>query len=413
MRPMKRKLWKLVSAIAVVGLFAGGDWPQFHGADFSSVSAEKGLPTTFSDTENLAWKAPLPGRGPSSPIVVGGRVVVTCSSGLRQDRLHVLCFSAADGRLLWHRQLWATGHTICNPFAAIAIPTPASDGRLIFAFYASNDLACFDLDGNLQWHRGLAYESPTARNDDAMASSPRVFGDTVVVQIENLGDSFAAGINIHTGETRWRQDLEHDTAWTSPFTLRGKTPSEDVLLIQRRTRLTAHDPQTGRQLWARDGANHFHATGTTSGDRIYLPCDGLIALTVDPQSKEFKTLWSEKRLAVGYSSPVICDGRVYAVKTAGVLVCADAADGNILWQLRLKGPIYATPVLAGGHLYAVSHDGLVQVVELGAEGKLVGTSQIEKGILASPAVADGAIYFRSDAYLWKVSSRPGATVNEK
>ena len=313
---------KLLAAVAVVGLFGGGDWPQFHGPDNSSVSAEKGLPKTFSDTENLAWKAPLPGRGPSSPIVVGGRVVVTCSSGLRQDRLHVLCFNAADGKLLWHRQLWATGHTICNPFAAIAIPTPASDGRLIFAFYASNDLACFDLDGNLQWFRGLAYESPTARNDDAMASSPRIFGDTVVVQIENLGDSFAAGINIHTGETRWRQDLEHDTAWTSPFALRGKTPSDDILLLQRRTRLTAHDPQTGRQLWAREGANHFHSTGTTSGDRIYLPCDGLVALQVDPLSKEPQPLWQEKRLAVGYSSPVVFDGRVYAVKTAGVLVCA-------------------------------------------------------------------------------------------
>lgn len=407
---MIRAIGSLTAAAAAIVLFGGGDWPQFHGPDASSVSTDKGLPTTFSDTENVAWKAPLPGRGPSSPIVVGGRVVVTCSSGLRQDRLHVLCFKAADGMLLWHRQLWATGHTICNPFAAIAIATPASDGQRIFAFYASNDLACFDLDGNLQWHRGLAYESPTARNDDAMASSPRVFGDTVVVQIENLGDSFATGINVHTGETRWRVPLEHDTAWTTPFALRGKTPAEDVLLLQRRTRLTAHDPQTGRQLWSRDGANHFHATGTTSGDRIYLPCDGLVALQASSPSAEPKALWSDKRLAVGYSSPVVHDGRVYAVKTAGVLACADASDGSILWQLRLKGPIYATPVLAGGHLYAVSHDGLVQVVELGAaEGKLVGTSQIEKGILASPAVADGAIYFRSDAYLWKVATPGGVS----
>ena len=316
----------------------------------------------------------------------------------------MLCFDAADGKLRWHRQLWATGHTVCNPFAAIAIPTPASDGRLIFAFYASNDLACFDLDGNLQWFRGLSYECPEARNDDAMASSPRIFGNTVVVQLENIGDPFAAGIDVHTGETRWRLELERDTAWTSPYVLRGKTPADDILLLQRRTRLTAHDPQTGRQLWVREGPNHFHATGTTSGDCIYLPCDGLAALQLDPSSQGLKTLWQEKRLALGYSSPVVSGGRVYAIKSAGVLACADAADGNILWQLRLKGPIYATPVLADGHAYVVSHDGLVQVVELGAEGKLVGTSQIDKGILASPAVANGAIYFRSDAHLWKVSA---------
>ena len=273
---MKRILRKLFSAAAAVGLFGGGDWPQFHGTDSSCISAERDLPTTFGDTENVAWKAALPGRGPSSPIVVAGRVVVTCSSGLRQDRLHVLCFAAADGRLLWHRQLWATGATVCNPFAAIAIPTPASDGRRIFAFFACNDLACFDLDGNLLWYRGLSYECPLARNDDAMASSPRVVGDTVIVQLENLGEPFAAGIDVHTGETRWRLELEGDTAWTSPFVLRGKTPDEDILLLQRRTRLTAHDPRTGRELWSREGANHFHSTGTPAGDRIYLPCDGLL-----------------------------------------------------------------------------------------------------------------------------------------
>lgn len=408
----RKSVLQLLSA-TLVAVFCGGDWPQFHGPDATNVSAEKNLPKTFSQTENVAWKAPLPGRGASCPIVTGGRVVVTCSGGLRQDRLHVLCFSAADGKLLWHRQLWATGHTICNPFAAIAIPTPASDGRRVFAFYASNDLACFDMDGNLQWFRGLSYERPEARNDDAMASSPRIFGDVVVVQLENIGDPFAAGIDIHTGETRWRLPLERDTAWTSPYVLRGKTPSDDILLLQRRTRLTAHDPQTGRQLWAREVPNHFHATGTTDGDRIYLPSDGLAALQVDRASQSLTTLWQEKRLAMGYTSPVFFDGRVYVVKSGSVLVCADAADGNILWQLRLKGPIYATPLFADGHAYAVSHDGLVQVVELGAEGKLIGTSQIEKGVLAAPAVADGAIYIRSDATLWKVAAGRGAAEKAK
>ena len=111
------------------------------------------------------------------------------------------------------------------------------------------------------------------------------------------------------------------------------------------------------------------------------------------------TIWCSS----GSASPVVHDGRAYALKRPAILVCGDLADGRVLWQLRLKGPVWATPVLADGHAYVVNHPGLVQVVRLGDEGELVGTGQIDPGILASPAVADGAIYFRSDTHLWKVA----------
>ena len=159
----------------------------------NSVSPDAQPPAEWSETKNVAWKVELPGRGPSSPIVVGDRVIVTCSSGVKQDRLHVLCFDAKDGKRLWERQFWATGRTLSHPASANAACTPASDGKLIFAFYSSNDLACLDLDGNLKWFRGLAYDFPHAGNDVGMSSSPLVVGDVVVAQVECQGDSFAAG----------------------------------------------------------------------------------------------------------------------------------------------------------------------------------------------------------------------------
>ncbi len=197
------------------------DWPQFRGADSNSVSGDAQPPTEWSETKNVAWKVELPGRGPSSPIVIGDRVVVTASSGVKQDRLHVLCFSAADGHRVWERQFWATGRTLSHPSSANAAPTPASDGHLIFAFYSSNDLACLDLDGNLQWFRGLAYDFPHAGNDVGMSSSPVVVGDVVVAQVECQGDSFAVGIDKATGETRWRVDRPHEASWASPVVVRG------------------------------------------------------------------------------------------------------------------------------------------------------------------------------------------------
>jgi len=397
-------------AAAVVCVGGGGDWLHFRGTDNRSVSDEKSLPKTFSDEENVAWKVALPGRGPSSPIVVAGRVVVTCSSGAKGDRLHVLSFDAASGELQWERQLWATGSTICNPYGAVANNTPASNGRLIFAFYSSNDLACFDLAGNLKWLRGLAYDYPTTRNEAGMASSPLVLGDVVIVQLENQGESFVAGIDVASGETRWRLDRQHDAVWCSPTVLRGKTPEEDIVLLQTRGHLTGHDPRTGELLWDYEADCHTIASVTTCGNTIYLPANGLHALQYDPTARAVEFLWYERRLRGNNSSPVVHDARAYRIKPPAILMCADVADGRILWQMRLKGTIWATPVVADGHLYAVNHDGLVQVVRLGdghrreaSVGELVGTSQIDPGILASPAVADRAIYFRSDAHLWKVA----------
>src|SRR3990167_9481219 len=156
MRPI---IQPVIAAMLVI-LLAGADWRQFRGTDGTGVSAEKGLATHFNAKENVAWKAPLPGTGPSGPIVVASRVFVTAATGPHQERLHLLTLDAATGKLLWERQLWATGHSVCNAFGGVAIPTPASDGKRVFAFYSSNDLACFDLEGNLQWLRGLAYERP-------------------------------------------------------------------------------------------------------------------------------------------------------------------------------------------------------------------------------------------------------------
>ena len=316
---------------------------------------------------------------------------------------------------------------MCNSFGAVANSTPASDGKRIFVFYSSNDLACFDIDGNLQWFRGLAYDYPTARNDVGMGSSPLVLGDTVIVQMENQGESFAAGLDVSTGETRWRIPRGHDAIWASPTVLRGNTRAEDALLLQGRTRLTAHQPSTGKLLWDYEIRCHTMASAVAHDGCVYLPAHGLNALRFDPASGTARLLWHQLRLSSGSGSPVIDRGRAYTVKSRSILVCGDLADGRVLWQLRLKGPIWATPMVADGHLYAVNHDGLVQVVELGpkkgpglicrngTEGashklnlvpfsaRLVGSGQIDAGVLASPAVADGAIYFRTDAHLWKIA----------
>jgi len=401
-RRMRGKTSRLIFAAMLVGTFAGSEWPCFRGTDGRGVSDEVNLPKTFGDNENVAWRVPLPGRGPSGPIVVGGRVIVTAASGPRQDRLHVLALDAGSGELIWHRKLWATGSSLHNDFGGVAANTPASDRQRVFAFFSSNDLACFDLDGNLLWLRGLGYETPNARNDVGMASSPLVVGDVVIVQLDSEAEAFAAGLDTANGETRWRIPHPKGALWSSPTVLRGRAGGKDFVLMQSRSRLAVHDARTGELAWDYETQCHTMASVTTCDGMVYLPANGLHALQPDPE-QGVRLLWYEPRLRSRAASPIVHQGRTYTIKSPGILVCGDAADGTVLWQLRLKGPFWASGVLADGHLYAVNHDGLVQVVRLGEKGELVGTGQIEPGILASPAVADGAIYFRTNERLWKVA----------
>lgn len=384
-----------------VGVCDAADWRQFRGSQGTGVADEQNVPTRFTP-DQAAWKAPLVGRAAASPIVVGGKVFVTASSGPRESRLHLTAFDAESGRQLWHRQLWATGHTLSSSFAAVADPTPASDGRHVLAFFSSNDLACFDLDGNLLWFRGLAYETPATRNDVGMASSPVVIGETVVVQMESQGESYAVGIDIGTGKTRWRADREHAATWTTPIATQDEAGTP-IVLLQSKSALTALDPTTGRKLWEHEAPCSTMSTAAATKGNVYLPAAGLELLRTQPGA--YQQAWQQSKLRASNASPTVSGDRVYVIKGPAILVCADAATGEQVWQLRLKGPMWATPAIAGGHLYAVSYDGLVQVVRLGEQGKLVSTCQIDSKILASPAVADGAVYFRSDANLWKFGGK--------
>jgi len=382
---------------------SAGDWPQFRGPGAASLASDAQPPVAWSETENTAWRIDLPGRGPSSPIVVRDRVLVTATSGFRHDRLHVLCFAAADGKPLWERQFWATGRTATHSSISGAAPTPASDGQHVFAFFSSNDLFCLDLDGNLVWYRGLGYDYPKAGSDVGMASSPLVADGVVVVQLENQSDSFAAGLDAATGETRWRVERPARSSWTSPIALPGAGRRKSAVLLQSTSYVTAHDVQTGDELWRFSEPVAGISSSVFCNGWLLVPMRGLTALRFSEESNAPEIVWDANRMRPGSSSPLIHDGRVYVISNANVR-CGDAKTGELLWFVRLKGTHWATPVLAGGHLYCVNQDGDMQVVRVGdKEGEVVAENRFGETIHATPAVAGDALYVRSDKHLWKIA----------
>jgi outer membrane protein assembly factor BamB len=404
-----RRITLSLFAIATVLLQAGADWPQFRGADSSGASGEKNVPTTI--TENIAWSADLTGRGLSGPIVVGGKVFLSASSGYQQDRLHVLCFDAKSGKKLWERQFWATGRTLCHPKMCNATPTPASDGKRIFAFFSSNDVICLDLDGNLQWVRGMTHDYPNASNSLGMSSSLVVAGDTLIVPVENLSESFTAGLDVETGINRWKLDRPQLDNWTSPVVLPGITREDDLVVLQSGKGLVALRPYAGYEAWRYDGGASTIPSSAQSGGVLFVPSNGLTALEPAGAGKSPRVLWQSNKLGPATASPLVDGNRVYNLNSAGVLACADTKAGQILWQLRLQttigekassGAFTSSPVAAGGHLYFFNEEGVAFVVRGGETGEIVATHDFAETILATPAIADGAVFIRSDRHLWKI-----------
>jgi outer membrane protein assembly factor BamB len=397
---------RFLCAAGVIAILMGSlaaDWTQFRGSDSTGVGSGDAIPLPFGPKQHLAWRADLPGRGLSSPVLVGNRAFLTASSGEKQNCLHVLAYDAKTGQKLWQRTVWATGPTDSHPKTCMAAPTPASDGRYLVALFATNDLICVDLDGNLQWIRSLHDENPGAIDGRGLASSPLIIGSTVIIQSENQNTSFAAGIDLITGKNRWRQDRPREVNWSSPISIPGKSTDHRLALLQGYNKLSACEPLTGKEVWAIKGKWHPIASSVITGKMLLVPGEKkLCAYELQADAAPPKLLWEQARLNPTTASPVVSEGKIYVLR-GSILTVGELKTGDVLSQLRLKGNFSSSLVVAGGLLFCINEDGIVHVLRpVENDPVLVDSFPFEETILCTPAATDGALYLRSDSYFWKI-----------
>ena len=396
------KVLAFVSVLSLSQIASGEDWLQFRGNDHRGISLKSETPTNLSKN-NIAWKIPLPGRGLSSPIVIGNRVFLTASSTADQSRLHVICANKVNGEIEWERQFWATGRTICHEKTCVAAPTPVSDGKNIYALYSSNDLICLDLDGNLKWIRGLMQDYPNASNSLGLASSPIIVDGTLIVQIENDSDSFVSGINLKDGSNIWKLARTKKANWTSPIRLNDKE-----VAIQGSEGITCVSAKSGTVQWSyNEGASTIPSSVTSADSAIlYVPSNGITAIKPRKDNNTPEIVWQESQLRPGTSSPIIVGDNIYIINRAGVLNAAKKDTGERLWRLRLDGSFSGSPVSSNGHIYVASErKGVFQSIDInGKEGILRGSIELGETILGTPAIANNSIFIRSDGHLWKISN---------
>ena len=396
--------WFVLALLLLAAPTFAEDATQFRGAGGLGLSKETNLPTQWSAKDGLRWKAALPGKGLSNPVIANGRVYVTATAAYQQKRQVVLCFDVATGKKLWERQVWGTGSTFCHPKTNMAAPTPIVDGERVYALFATGDFTCYDKDGDLVWYRSLVGDYPTVGNNVGMAASPTIWNDLVLLCMENVGESFAAGIDKATGENRWRVPRPRGINWVSPIVI--KNNGEPEVVFHGSQGIEAHDPATGKKKWSAPMLGVYGYASLTFDDGIvFAPGDKFSALRPGKGKAEPELLWQSLKLKPAYCSPIAHQGRVYVVNGAGVVNCADAKTGEILWTHRCEGKFAASPLLADGKLYIVNEAGVTTVLETGAkEAKLLGANAIDDIILASPVAADGAIFLRSDSSLYCIGA---------
>ena len=376
---------------------AAADWREFRGADGRGVAANETIRTQWSATDGIAWQADLPGKGASSPIVVGDVVIVTASSGARQDLLHILALDKATGRRRWHRTFWATGRTLCHPTSAVAAGTPASDGKRIVALFSSCDLLAVDLEGRLLWQRNLAVEHPQRqrRGHGIEPADHRRHGGGA----DRLpGGCLCGGLRrCHRLGPLDRAALE-GRQWSSPLAV--TLPEHGVcVLLQGPGGLELRKAATeGRVVVAggvfRDSDDHGtgeHALCAGRRDR-------------GGRGGRCRTGVAVGQAVVRHRQPAGLGRLDRLHQPAGVLGVGSIADGVLRGQVRLAGSFWASPILVGRTIVACNKEGTTFLVSADGEPKIVAQSELPGTFTATPAVADGSLYLRSETALWKVAA---------
>jgi outer membrane protein assembly factor BamB len=445
--PVEMRRASLISGLLVLLAAApiAANWPQWRGPSGLGVSAESGLPVTWSATENVAWSAPLAGLGSSSPIVWNDRLFVTSQTGLPRRRsgshpmlarddatlvaretpiggqrgnpsgtagpieLVVESFSRADGRRLWEYRLAAeTPFPDLHEKHNLATPTPVTDGRLVFVWFGTGQIAALDVNGTLVWTRHLGKDYSPFDINWGHGSSPVLYEDLVILLCDHESKSYLLALEARTGKQRWKTDRGAGrVSFSTPLLISGAGGNE--VIVNSSERVDAYDPATGRLLWYADAPRQTPIPSAVFHDGVIYMTRGYRNspyLALRPGGRgdvsASHVIWRAPGGGSYVSSLVYYDRLLYLTNDVGVLTCADAKTGERVWQARLDGVFFASPVAADGMVYFVSQTGETIVVKAGRTPQILARNDLGERLVASPAISGGRIFLRSDARLFAI-----------
>lgn len=422
-RHRQNRLLEIAFAVVVMCGHAVADepvWRRFRGADASGVAASK-IPTTWSNEQNLAWKAKLPGKGSSSPVVFGDRIFLTTFSGYGLDpndlgdrsqlRLHVVCLDRNDGKLLWTSEILpadeeqdATERVADHGYAS---PTPCVDEKGVYASFGPSGVVAYSHEGQLLWRRSVG----TGTAGFGAAASPILFEDLVIMNA-SIEDDAIYGLDRITGDVRWRT-AGITRAWTTPTIVTLQNGSHELVINQKGSVLGL-DPRSGEQLWTCTGIQDYVVPCVVAdGETLY--CSGgrtnrTLKIQAGGRGDVTKThlTWEVDRGA-NVTSPLLVNGYLFWAHDKSIALCVRASDGKEMFRERMptRSRVYGSIVSDGTRLFLTTRDSGVLVLDASPEYRELAVNKLgaeDEMFNATPAIVGDTLLLRSDSNLYCIAA---------
>jgi len=437
---------RLSSARALKNM--NGNWPTFRGPQASGIAEKQNLPDRWDakSGENILWRTPIPGLAHSSPVVWGNKIFVTSAvssdpkatfrPGLYGDgdaskdrsvhRWTIYAIDKRTGKIGWE-QVAHQGQPVDKRHikSTYANSTPATDGRIVVAWFGSQGVYAYDVNGRFLWKVDLgrldlgAYDIPTY--EWGPASSPIIWNGLVILQCDTQTDSFLLALDAFTGKTIWKTDRDELPSWGTPTI--ASTAMGPILVANASNFIRAYDPSMGKELWRLGGSSKITAPTPIFGEGLFVVASGRgperPIFVVRPSARGDLTLpdgktvsdsivWSRTGRGPYMPTPLIYNGVLYVLANNGLFDAYDLKTGNELYRQRLPNVgsgFSASPVAADGKIYLTNEDGEMLVIAAGEKFNHVATNSMGELLMATPALADGVMYVRSSASLFAIGRK--------
>jgi outer membrane protein assembly factor BamB len=413
---MKHPLPLLTALAFAITVHAADEWPQFRGPTGQGLSDAKDVPIEWSETEHVAWKTEIPGKGWSSPVLSNGRLYLTTAVAENgaDVSLRALCVDANDGHILWDTEIFkpdSAASAVVHKKNSLASPSPIVTTDRLYVHFGHMGTAALDLTGTIVWkqNKEAAY-TPM----HGAGASPALIGDALVFSCDGISDPFVAALDTATGKLRWKtprnSPAKNQFSFSSPLpvTVGGATQ----IILPGSGLVGSYDPKDGRELWRvnyGDGYSVIPRPVFAHG-LLYVSSGWskpvLYAVRPDGakgDATESNVAWTHGKGVPHSASVLVLGDELYFVSDAGIASCADAKTGKIHWSERLGGGFSASPFTAEGRVYFQNETGSTFVLKAGEKYEQLAKNDIGEPTLASIAVAEGTIYLRSENYLRKIT----------
>ena len=386
-----------------------GNWPRFRGPGGLGIVTAADIPTSWDGNSEagILWKSPVPLPGVNSPVVWGDRVFVT---GADTKRRAVYCYDADTGKLLWEGAVENVPGTDLDPprvyeCTGYAAPSPATDGKHVYAMFANGNIAAFDFSGKLAWARALG----TPQSAYGHAASLAIHNDLVLVQFDQAspdeGKSKLLALDCASGLTSWEAVRPVGASWATPIVINAA--GRDQIIANANPYVIAHDAADGAELWRVEAMSGDVAPSPVFADGIVFACNTYargVAIRPDGTGDVTKTglAWSITDDLPDICSPLMSGGLLFLVSTYGEVACYDSAEGKRLWLHEFDEEFNSSPSLVGKNVYLLDTKGVMHMFEAAREFKEVGKADLGEESTCCPAFVDGRIYIRGKKNLYCV-----------